>query len=212
VTITLSPALFQPQGSADPDKKPCWHLLPSNAQRFVEHSSAAKLTGYRGNGWLYRIELDPKIQSGATSPDTYFAAAPAGTLDQLTKSSTPNASDTRADFPYSTCRKATIEVIWWNELQEALTINATTPDYHYLSFNITIADPQHLGATALPRAGSIKFKPLCGPSSVTKTDTGSPLSDSAQELLKQIKAVKDAQSGKSSDSTTKGTGNKKTGS
>jgi hypothetical protein len=192
VTITVTPALLGPQGADTPDKKPCWHLMPDNAQRFVEQSSTATRIGYRGNGWLYRVELDAKVPAGTVSPDTYIKSAP------------------RADFPFSTCRKATIEVVWWNELQEALINNAFKLDYHYLSFNITIADPLHLGATALPRAGTVKLKPLCGPSSVTKSDTGSPISDSAQELLKQIKSVKDSQSGKSADSS-KSTDKKKTG-
>jgi len=206
ITITLGPDEIGTQATDTPDKAACWHLLPANSQLFTAQSSELPDPGYRGSGWLYRIRLGA-VAKFSIPADAYFAPKPeAGSATNVATADTGSAL--RTDFPYSTCRKATIDIVWWSELEEAMKTDSKKPRYNYRSIATTIADPLNLGATPLPKAGTIKFKSLCGSPSVTKSsDSTSLIGDAGQEVLKQIKSVKDSQKSK-----TGSTGGKTTGS
>jgi hypothetical protein len=181
VTILLDDALV-PNGDAQmntPDKEPCWHLLPQHQLAFVRRQSGESEAQYSGNGWLYRVRLDDKPAQNSQPVDIYFG---------------PNAvSASKADFPYSTCRKASFDIIWWRELQVAMSGNPTAPKYTYLSYSITVADPTNVGAAPLPKTGDIQFHTLCGVTTTFSKDSNPSLGSTIDEALKQIKAVQDAE-------------------
>jgi len=205
VSISLNDTLADNgQDRTTPDGGQCWHLLPKMTGTFQVKNSSVVPPGsnaapvdpdapapYTGTGWLYRIRLDQKVAVGAQDPDSYFGGA---------------TSDPKSSFPYSTCHKAHLDIVWWHEL----TLGA----YQYLSMPIVVADPKHIGAAGLPIAGDISLHSLCGVTVTSTASTNPSLDETVNAVLAAVKTIKDAQNGggtaAGSGKTTKGSSGKST--
>ena len=128
-------------------------------------------TPYSGYGWLYRIRLDKKTAINSQAPDDYFGAAP----------------DVKTSFPYSTCRKAHFDIVWWEALKKE--------KYQYLSMPIMVADPTHIGVAGLPVAGDISLHTLCGATVTSAASDNPSLDQTVNAVLATVKTIKDTQSG-----------------
>ncbi len=185
VTITLGEALAGETNT--PDGKECWRLLPKSLPGFQKVVSKEKGKDGEdgGSGWLYRVRRGP-IPPKAQSAIDFFG--------QKGLWGGPKALNT---FPFSVCRDANLDIVWWDELQQALNRKRSdekTPiTYNYKTMSITIADPTQVGVAPLPKAGDIDLHTLCGASTTTRADTNPKLGETIDAALKTIKQIKDAQ-------------------
>jgi hypothetical protein len=185
----LTPAIYLPLTIKGTDSRPfaptlnvdpptsstCWHSLP-NAQSLgsavpvvVGDSPVdAQRQPQPGDGWLYRFVAmdDPTKQpSGATTMDMFLSS-----------------KDQSHGFPYSSCRKVTIEVTWWKELNDAITAAnppVGVPKPRVLAFEASVADPGYVYIASVEKGGVINFKPDCGAIVSTTIDTSNVAAISA---------------------------------
>ena len=71
----------------------------------------------------------------------------------------------RQDFPYSACRKVTLQVTWWKELADAIkqkNENNTNPTINVVTFDTIVADPDYVYLAKVKKGGVINFKADCG--------------------------------------------------
>lgn len=136
-------------------KSACWHVLPNggllgSAQEIDQAASTAPRTKLSaGDGWLYRV-----VENDGTDP----SSAPAGTIPVQNYFN----GKSRQDFPYSSCRSATLQITWWQELANAVSASPTKPKPRILPFQVNIADPNYVSPALLTKGGAINFKPDCG--------------------------------------------------
>jgi len=148
----------------------CWHTLP-NTGHLGEVSTPLAVDAIPpnnprapvdGDGWLYRLvatDGDDKLPEGAIKTADYFGSP-----------------DGRHDFPYSACRKVTLQVTWWKELSNAIKDAgiSETPKPRVVTFQAVIADPDYVFEAKVKKGGVINFKPDCGANVSTTVDASDP--------------------------------------
>jgi hypothetical protein len=91
-----------------------------------------------------------------------------------------------ATFPVAACLAVELEITWW----EAISEEKAAPPYFY--YPLVVADPSHVQAVSAPAQGSITVLPICG----GYASSGAPstaLNDSISSLLKEVQAIRSAQ-------------------
>ena len=144
----------------------CWHTLPN---KIAGGPTAISQTGSKpirrnllpGDGWLYRIvakdaDLTKRPTSADVSVADYFGAN--------------FATNPRHDFPYSSCRKVTLQIIWWAALEDAIESNPAQPNPNILPYDVTIADPRFVSIADVTKGGVVNFRPDCGANVTTAPD------------------------------------------
>jgi hypothetical protein len=117
-------------------------------------SKAARKDLRPGDGWLYRIV--------AKDPDLTKPPMPADVPVSDYFGNTAVTNNPRSDFPYSSCRKVTLQITWWSELENAIQNNPTQPNPNVLTYDVTIADPRFVSIANLKKGGVLNFRPDCG--------------------------------------------------
>jgi hypothetical protein len=148
-----------------PSKTPagCWHAVPNataiGVPRPVGTQAAQGMRGaVAGDGWLYRL----------VARDSDPTAAPAGamTTDEFFN------GKSRQEFPYSACRKVTMQVTWWKELEDAIAgANGGRPQPKVVTFDTVVADPKYVAIAYVRKGGAINFKADCGATVLMDADT-----------------------------------------
>jgi len=143
--------------AANAAQSACWHVLPNmvgSARPINSIGAKAPRTNLAaGDGWLYRVvaaDTDLTIAppgSAAAAVDAYFATSP------------------RQDFPYSSCRKVTLQITWWQELATAIAkakASGTATNPGILTYDVSVADPRFVAIAHLKKGGAVNFRPDCG--------------------------------------------------
>lgn len=185
----------KPRPGPDSD---CWHMLPNNTQLWsgkllVPTPAKIHRAPMPGDGWLYRI-LPGDPPKNTVSRDKYFAFR------------TDGYTEVKGDFPYSACQAITLEVTWWKELDNALsgakklyengqvTGSQIVVTPIRMSYAVTIANPDYIGAVNLPRSGTINLGSVCGAYASLSASSSSVLTDDFDALVKEYGNIKKAQS------------------
>jgi len=139
----------------------CWRMLPNTIALGIPTalSATSQTTGRHpssGDGWLYRFVASDNLAQapkGAEPAADFFAGKD------------PHSAQ---EFPYSSCRKTTLQVVWWSELNDAIT-NGGAP--RVLKYNLNVADPRFVNTAQVKKGGVINFKSDCGANVSTTPDT-----------------------------------------
>ena len=129
----------------------CWHSLPNTlflGQAVVINPSSGQAPKQRqpqsGDG------NDPNRPKGTLATGTYFAQP---------------AVD-RHDFPYTSCKKAIMQVTWWKDLYDHInTKDNTTSTFRYARFTTVVANSRYVTVADVSKGGAIDFKSIAAPSS-----------------------------------------------
>lgn len=136
----------------------CWHTLPNKVSGgAIPISQVGSKTSREnllpGDGWLYRIVAKDADLTKPPSP----ADVPVADYFGISFNKNP-----RSDFPYSSCRKVTLQIIWWKELADAINGNAAQPNPNILPYDVTISDPRFVSIADVKKGGAVNFRPDCG--------------------------------------------------
>jgi hypothetical protein len=163
--------------NTDTDNRECWHLLgvhpPTSSKNAISPSG--------GNGWLYRMALGTQ-PFGAEDFQTYFNSA-------------NDASNPKHDFPYTACRDAELDLVWWQTAQLGMpNVGAQTkPTFEYKSYPLTVADPAIVQVAALPKTGAVTLGSVCGAAVSYTLYSGGTLGGDISTAVKDASDIKAAQ-------------------
>lgn len=149
----------------------CWHVLGVNPAASLPAGAPAA----GGDGWLYRIVMEDPAPLGSMPVDSYFK------------------EDERGDFPITPCQKADLQIVWWEDLNRALTEEPGANAVKARIFSLTVANPALVRRVPLPKAGGIKLGTLCGASVSASAYSGGTLASGVADAIKAASNVKDAQ-------------------
>lgn len=174
--------------------KACWKFLPNSkyiSQAFPVRNqtrsgpSPMKALG-KGDGWLYRFVAENDVSEmpmGAhEKAEDYFGAS----------------KGARQDFPFSSCRKIEIQIVWWKELEEAIseadkTSLNTAPNPRVINFDLVVADPTWVSVAPMRKGGVINFKKSCGANiSLSPDYSNNAFINSAITAAQKIRAAQEA--------------------
>jgi|HubBroStandDraft_1064217.scaffolds.fasta_scaffold02151_11 hypothetical protein len=176
-----------------PDSTGCWNSVPPMSTGTLSDANAALLRGY--SGWFYRFtpstalpphtsSVPPVILDVASRPSDVIA-----TKDYFTTPAGQAWTSSQTSLPVSACRAVDFQLTRWTELEGQKS--GKTADY--FEYSIVVADPDYVQQVQAPNQGSITVLTVCGgyASSGTPSTT---VSDSISALLKQVQAIRSAQS------------------
>jgi hypothetical protein len=177
----------------------CWRPLPVSASGGYQPEAQPESQA-EASGWFYRFVPNQSPPSRVTvlPPLVYNVSDASGKTDdvKLTSALQPaddyfSAAGSRDTFPVAACRAVDLQITWWQEFDA----NTKEPIHkvELVSFPLTIADPAYVQKITSPKKGAITLLPVCG----GYASAGGPstdLNDSISNLIKQIQAVKDAES------------------
>jgi hypothetical protein len=144
----------------------------------------------RNQGWWYKLVLS------GTSPDKNLApSAPPWNssiqTDAFFKKYALDSGDSTAAFPFSACRRASLHL-----KHNASAAGPGMDVSDDVTFDLMVADPDYIETLALPPKGKIKMHTVCGADLLTESATVINAWGILEEMMKQVKAVKDQQKGK----------------
>jgi hypothetical protein len=138
----------------------CWRMLPNTIALAIPTALATSDNTNRpassGDGWLFRFVASDDVTQ-----------APKGT-ESAADFFTGKDSQSAQEFPYSSCRKTTLQVVWWNELNDAIAHGGAP---RVLKYTLNVADPRFVNTAQVKKGGVINFKSDCGANVSITPDT-----------------------------------------
>jgi len=177
----------------------CWRPLPVSASGGYQPEAQPESQA-EASGWFYRFvpNQSPPPRVTALPPMVYNVYDASGKTEVKLASALQPADDyfTAAGssgqdtFPVAACRAVDLQITWWQEFDA--NTGDPTHKVELVSFPLTVADPAYVQKIASPKQGAITLLPVCG----GYASAGGPstdLNDSISNLIKQVQAVKDAE-------------------
>lgn len=178
----------------------CWRPLPVNASVGYQPEAQPESES-EASGWFYRFvpNQSPPSRVTALPPLVYNVYDASGKTEVKLTSSLQLADDyfsaagtaAQDTFPVAACRSVDLQITWWQEFDA--NTKESKHKVELVSFPLTVADPAYVQKITSPKQGSITLLPICG----GYASAGGPstdFNDSISSLIKQIQAVKEAES------------------
>lgn len=167
---------------------PCWHPLPNSSGEAVKAAMLNPKDPPPLSGWFYHI-----VEGKSTSESNNSNLPPVLPTD-LGKLYAPfqtreeyfSNTEQQETFPVSACRSVEVQITWWEML------NTNGNQVRYYKYPVTVADFNYVQAVHLPKNGSVYLLPVCG-GYASSTQSSSSIGDVIDAIVKQVQAVKDAQ-------------------
>jgi hypothetical protein len=169
----------------------CWHPLPNRSGEAVKAAMVNPEGPSPLSGWFYRIvegKHDTEFDNGNLPPvlpaNLKDLHAPFQTREEYF--SYFNRTNQQETFPVSACRSVEVQVTWWEML------NTKEDSVKHYGYPMTVADFDYVQAVRLPKNGAVYLLPVCGGYS-SSTQSSSSVGDVIDAIVKQVQAVKAAQ-------------------
>jgi hypothetical protein len=177
---------------ATPD---CWRTVPAIASGGYQPEQESNEQA-APSGWFYRFVENQSPPKKVTKLPPLVYKDASGNVSahlplQLSKEYFTAAGDKPQDtFPVAACRAVDLQITWWQELE--LARSHPPHAIKLVTFSVTVADPAYVQRITSPAQGTITLLPVCG-GYASPGGPSSDFSDSVNNLIKQVQAVKDAE-------------------